>query len=279
MAERHERFFDSSKLKCYLECPRQFYWRHVRHLVPFHEKTALSFGTAIHEGLFTWHKTYDIEESVDAFHRHWNDTMHEELRTAEKGEKLLRGYAERYPPKMEPFEFEMLEQKVQIDIDGIQYGGRIDGIVRWGGMNLVLDHKTASRMGRTYFDRFRPDLQMTGYAFMAKQLLQKPIHGVVINVLYFTKTKMDFIREISSREPFEYEEFVSVVMRLVDEILSNDWENRNSWMPNWTSCGNWGGCDYRDLCLCEDPEKLVPTMYRHEEWHPFDDEEGRIIVG
>ncbi len=272
-------FLDSSKTKCFLECPRKFYWRHVRKLVPLHEKAALSFGKAIHEALYEWHKTYDLERTIEIFHEHWDDKIDEQLRTAEKGESLLKGYAERYPPKHEPFKFLSLEQKVQIEIGDFVYGGRIDGIVEWGGMYLVLDHKTASRMGPKYFDRFRPDLQMTGYAFMAKQLFKQHIHGVVINVLYFTKKQMDFVREISSREPFEYEQFASLILNLASQIKANDPEDMNSWLPNWTSCGDWGGCDYRDLCLSEDPEPLARSMYREEVWHPFiEDEDSQIIM-
>lgn len=265
-------FFDSSKLKCYLECPRRFYWRYVRHLVPLHEQAALSFGAAIHDALFIWHQKNDLDAAIEAFHNSWDDLEGQTLRSHEKGEELLIRYARRYPPNREPFKFVGgLEVKVQIQINGITYGGRIDGIVEWGGMNLILDHKTATRMGPKYFNQFRPDLQMTGYAFMASQLMQKTMHGIVINVLYFTTKTYDFFREISSREPFEYQEFVQIVTSVANEILSLDWDERRSWRPNWTSCGDWGGCDYRELCLCEDPESLADTMYRYEVWHPFAD--------
>jgi len=270
--DRFPEFFDASSVKTYLECPRKYYWQYVRHKVPFNEPTALSFGRAIHEGLYVWYTTWDEEQALNEFHKHWQDTSDEYLRTAERGENLLRGYFKKYNKKTEPLQFVTApEQKFELDLDGHRLIGRFDGVVSWSGLTAILDHKTATRMGYTYYYQFRPDIQMSTYCFAASRLIGKPVLHAVINTLYFTKSKMDYDRDIITREPWEMDEYVRVMTSIMNEISNTDPEDMHAWRPNWNSCMMWGYCKYRDLCLCEDPEKIAEGMYVERHWNPLDD--------
>lgn len=268
-------FLDSSTLKTFLECPRKYYWSYVRHLTPQRIRTPLTFGAAIHNALEHHYRGNDPEESLRVFLDEFEDQEHDTIRTSARGAELLRKYFDKHPLHREPFTLLLPpEQRFEIQIGEYKYIGRLDLIIEWSGLNLVMDHKTSSRMGPYFFDQFRPDLQMTGYCFAASQLLDQTIHGSAINVLYMTKTKMEFHREIISREPFEYREFISLVTTLANEITtlrSRPREEYSLWLPNWTSCGRWGSCEFKDLCLAEDPEPLTEYLFDVRPWHPFDD--------
>jgi len=290
MKQEDLRYLDSSKMKCYLECPRKFYWRYVRHLVPQKDETPLTFGSAIHEALYTWYdmqldgysKEEAMEEALHRFHSNWTDQPYDDKRTHEKGDKLLKGYFKKYPE--EPFTF-LTPPETAFKIKFYDYFliGRFDGVINHNGMVMPLDHKTSTRMGNYYFNRFRPDLQMTKYCWVARKIAQKlglneEIHGAYINVLYFTKTKMNYVRQIVSREQWEIDQFTRIALHIMDEINAKSVDRMEDWFPNWTSCTKWGSCTYRDLCIDNEPERLIDFMFEEEVWNPLDGNDNVINI-
>lgn len=260
--------FDSSSLKTYISCPRLYYWRYVRHLLPKGYKSApLDFGTAIHEGLRIWYTTHDIDEAIEVFHDLWDERFEDKKRTHERGDNLLRGYAERY--RVETFDWISEPEMVfKLDLFGNTFVGRFDGVISFQGTPLIIDHKTATRMGNSYFYQFRPDMQMSAYVWAGKQLFDVDIEGALINVLYFTTRQMDYYRSITQRQPWEIQEFLDVASRNIEEIKSRDPNNHMDWEPRWEYCQHWGTCKYRDLCTEKNPEPLVDSLYRIDEWDP-----------
>lgn len=265
----YERVFDSSAMKTFARCPRKYYWRYVRDLVPQHYNPApLNFGTAIHEALRVWYEEGDMEKAIKVFHAIWEDRFGDNKRTHEKGEKLLRSYADEYPSE----QFKIIgepETGWTVDILGEDYVGRFDLVVKWGSDYYVFDHKTASRMGSSYYNRFNPDLSTIGYTWAAEQLFDKEFKGVVYNVLYFTTKQMDFDRQPVYIFDWQKEQFVHYVTDRITEIKSLNPGKRREWSQKWVACTDWGSCQFRDLCLEKDPEPLVKSMYRKEEWNPL----------
>lgn len=260
--------FDSSALKCFARCPRKFYWRYIRQLVPKHYKPApLNFGSAIHEAMRIWYAEQDIDGAIEIFHKIWEDRFGDDKRTHEKGEKILKKYAETYPK--EPFEIiGEPEMGFTVDLEGNEYVGRFDLVIEWNGEMYVLDHKTSSRMGYNYFHRYRPDFQMTGYTWAAEQVFDRPCAGVMINVLYFTKTKIDFFRDTSPRMPHEKQEFVTYATNRMANIKARNPDRMKDWEQKWVACTDWGTCQFRELCISAEPERLVPLMFKVEPWDP-----------
>ena len=266
-----ENTFDSSSLKAFLNCPRKYFWNYVEHFQPIgYDKPALDFGTAIHEALRVWYEEKDLDTALEVFHDLWDERWEDKKRTHEKGEKLLRGYVEEYP--REPFEWiSPPEQVFKIELFGVNFVGRFDGVVRFQNMPLIIDHKTATRMGATYFKGFRPDMQMSAYTWAARQLYDEKIMGALINVLYFTTRQMDFEREIINREDWELEEFLDVASSVISQIKALDRDNYKEWIPNWGFCKRWGVCKYRELCLSKDPYRTARGGYEREEWNPLEE--------
>jgi len=260
--------FDSSSLKTYISCPRKYYWRYVRHLLQKGRKSApLNFGTAIHEALRVWYTDHDAEEAIMTFHDLWDERFADNKRTHEKGDALLSGYFEKY--EKETFTWISEPETVfKLDFFGNTFVGRFDGVIDFQGMPLIIDHKTSTRMGSSYFYSFRPDMQMSAYIWAARQLFPQHIEGALINVLYFTTKQMDYIRSIIERQDWEIQEFLDVASRNITEIQMRDPEDHMDWEPRWEYCQHWGTCPYRDLCTEKNPEPLIESMYKVDEWDP-----------
>lgn len=265
-----EGVYDSSTSRCYRECPRRYFWQYVLNLVPkFDNRAPLNFGQAIHEALKTWYTTGDADQSIGDFHNIWEDRVEDTKRTHVTGEKLLKGYFERYPKE----NFKPIsppEQGFKIDMGGFYYVGRFDYVIEYNGMPLVMDHKTSSKMGQSYYYQFRPNIQISGYCFAADIVYKVKTLGAMINVLYLTTRTRDYFRDIIPREEWEKREFVSVISKIADEISSLPRDDYRAWEPYWSNCTRWGVCGYRDLCLCEDPYRMI-GMYREEEWDPLEE--------
>ncbi len=264
--------FDSSSLNTYLSCPRKYYWRYVRHLrKKGYKKAPLDFGTAIHEALRIWYVKHDAKEALEVFHELWDERFADRLRTHEKGEDLLIGYFQKY--KKETFTWiSKPEMSFKVDFLGSNFVGRFDGVIDFQGTPLVIDHKTATRMGNSYFNSYRPNMQMSAYVWAARQLFPElDIRGVMINVLYFTTKRMEYPREIIPRRDWEIQEFLDVASRNIANIKARDREDFKDWEPRWCSCTDWGTCQFRDLCTEKDPETLVDFLYKKDIWDPEDE--------
>jgi hypothetical protein len=107
---------------------------------------------------------------------------------------MMKAYASRY--SAEDFEVLALEKTFEGPIVNPATGaasrsfvlaGKVDGIVRIGGENFVLEHKTASQLDSDYLERLWTDFQITIYAYYVEQTMGIPITGILYNVLVKAK--------------------------------------------------------------------------------------------
>lgn len=90
----------------------------------------------------------------------------------------------------------------------IEYGGLIDAVIEHSDSLYVMDHKSTSQLGPTFFAQFRPNAQMTGYHWGAEQLSGRTLAGIYINVIgIFAKGPTRFERQPTSRHHAEVEEW------------------------------------------------------------------------
>jgi hypothetical protein len=103
---------------------------------------------------------------------------------------MMTAYAARYP--LEDFEVVALEKAFDGPIINPATGaasrsfvlaGKVDGIVRIGDEDYILEHKTAAQIGADYLERLWTDFQITIYSHYAETTLGIPIAGVIYNVL------------------------------------------------------------------------------------------------
>jgi hypothetical protein len=173
-------------------CRKAAQYRYVLDLVPMERDRNLAFGSLVHEALETWHRTRNLAATLDHVDRACANRAadEEQRRTWHLATAMLTGYAARYPA--EDFEVVALEKTFEGEITNPATGaasrsfvlaGKVDGIVRIGEENWLLEHKTASVLDGSYLDRLWGDFQVVLYSYYVEQALGIRIAGVLYNVL------------------------------------------------------------------------------------------------
>ncbi len=259
--------FDSSSMMTAERCKRRFYWSYVRHLKPVDRQLALEFGSAIHLALENWYTYYDVERALQEFHENWTDLLADNIRTHENAEKMLRAYFVHY--SHEPFKIISLEHGFRVPLGDFEFCGRYDAVIIWDGLALVFDHKTTARLTQSYFKQFRPNFQVSGYIWAARRTLDIEVSGMMINLLHVLTKSYNFMREIIPREQWELDAFEDIAIAIMKDLSQRDQTTRDDWPECWAACGDYGGCPYRDLCITNEPERLVEMQFKVEKWDPL----------
>ncbi len=173
-------------------CRKAAHWRYVLEVVPLEKDRHLSFGSLIHQCLDVWHRTRDLTLTLAIVDRACvNRAQDEEQRRVwHLATAMMRGYADRYAT--EEMEVIALEKEFEGTIINPETGaasrtfslaGKVDGIVRLGGEQFLLEHKTAATIDTSYLERLWTDFQITLYAHYVEQALGIRVAGILYNVL------------------------------------------------------------------------------------------------
>ena len=295
---------DNSSLEHFTTCPRQAYYSIVRRLRASGERTALRFGGIVHKVLEARYR------ATTALHAQTEQVTQVMLATAEREfqnwtppeddyrnfstvVELIRRYEEQYP--FESFEVArdmggnlLIEMPFAVPLGELDYEGRVVKLVWTGRIDLVyvstnggglyvMDHKTTSVMGPSYFSTFTIAHQLYGYAWAVQQLTGSKVQAVVVNAIGVRKPTR-------TGKAFEFERAViPVSQNLVDEwqidtlhIVSDFLENcRRGYAPKHTAwcVGKFGECPFRKVCTLDTVDQrevmLNSGEYQHNEWSPL----------
>lgn len=159
----------------------------------------------------------------------------------------------------------------------ILYTGRIDVILRErsSGQLWVVDHKTSSIGGKTYYEDFRLSSQTVGYCWAAQKVLQQPVSGLLLNALIIrplTKTGIgqEFTRNNFFYSPNRLEEWEQNVKTIVTDFVAN---LVRGYFPQHTKAcmGKYGICQYHENCSLprqQRPSDLASDLFRSVTWNP-----------
>lgn len=141
-----------------------------------------------------------------------------------------------------------VEHSFQIDMDnGIVYAGHMDRVVEYGHKIYVQDQKTTgTTITPRFFEQFNPDTQMSGYTFAGKALFGIPIHGVMIDGAQIAVGFSRFERGFTFRDEGQLNEWYDTTMHTV--LRAQEATRENFFPMNAQSCGNYGGCQFRNVC-------------------------------
>lgn len=157
----------------------------------------------------------------------------------------------------------------------IFWTGRIDMLAQVGQNLWVLDHKTTSIGGPSYFAQFHLSSQFHGYAYIASKLLGRPITGAIANVIFArqpTRTGKDIEFH---RLPYGYSEascleWKADMLRHISTFI--DCLKTGQWPKRTISCtGKYGACPYMTVCQAEEslrPHILYSDTYARYVWDP-----------
>lgn len=150
----------------------------------------------------------------------------------------------------------------------IEYGGIFDGVVEFSGSVYVLEHKSTSIMGGSYFNQFKPNNQVTGYCWAAGQMSGLPVGGAIINAIGVYKagaTKFD--RHITGRFPEEIVEWLDNVYMVCVQLKTS--ELTNTWPKSTNACTLYGLCEFysvHNLARESERQKLLEQQYIKDHW-------------
>lgn len=271
--------FDFTALSTFSACKYKYYLRHVLGLVPNQPPIAADFGRVIHLCLDEMYKSWDLAKCISILKANWKDYPEDQKRTIAVGEKILKLYHEKY--KDPPFKVLASEIEFTVPIPDTPYKliGRIDKIIDWHETIEVMDHKTTSQLGATYFYKIKPNAQFTGYVWAAR-LFGYPASGVLLDVLLVAKGLLvpaqlarltPLGRDESMVTQDDIEDYRMALFDTLYDInacyTSGKWPKTGMFSE---SCTDYSECPYRKICK-EDAnirEAIIISDYKVEPWDP-----------
>ncbi len=179
---------------------------------------------------------------------------------------------------------------------GVFYSGRIDlPNLKEDNQVFVMDHKTTSLLGPTFFDDKKMSAQQKGYAWSFQKLTGMPVRGYEVNAIRIKEPpqwitnggepkrggrkqnleewwRESLVRERFLLAPGELDEWHSNVIELITEFF---WRYTREFFPmktNWC-VAKYGRCPYFEVCTTQPPADrlliLNSGLYQENTWSPL----------
>jgi len=270
--------WDSTSLGLLKECPRKYYYTMIRARQTRAESVHLIFGGHYHKAL----EIYDhmrsaggshedatdyalrycleatVERDAEGHWRPWNsDDANKNRFTLVRTVLWYLDHFASDPlhtiqlangkPAVE------LSFRYEIDMttpDGQPFMicGHIDRLVEDDSGNvMVLDRKTSKNtISADSFKHYKPDNQMGLYDFSASVVWHVPVQGVIIDLAQVAVTFSRYLRGPIYRKDDQREEWFRDTKFYL--ALAIKFAEQGYWPMNDKSCGNYGGCPFREIC-------------------------------
>lgn len=164
----------------------------------------------------------------------------------------------------------------QDDIIPVVWTGKIDLIYRYDGMTYILDHKTTSMMGPSFFQEFDLSQPMYGYVWAAEQLLSTQIDAFAVNAICTRRlTKTGKGIECARKSYYvDREQLVDWKKDIVTHITTFLLRISQNYFPKNTKwcMGKYGQCPYWDVCTLPSSTRsaaLFSNTYQDVTWSPL----------
>ena len=154
------------------------------------------------------------------------------------------------------------------------YSGRLDAAMCFAGGVYALDDKTTSGIGPKWSQQWDLRSQFTAYVW-GLQRHGIDTQGFMIRGLAILKTKFDTAEAITYRPPWMIDRWYKQMLRDVQRMI-NCW-TEGYWDYNLDeSCNAYGGCDYKQICLTQNPEAWLEVGFERRRWDPVTRTETKL---
>lgn len=276
-------------------CKRKFKYQYVDNLEPKTFNFSLSTGKIFHECIAHLYNTGDLSETFkllneisekidtsaftqDDFNQHEKDLVMIQgmlqgaydifyLRDQEKNVKILEVEAEYIEQISESYEFHLI----------------IDLLLEIDGKVCLIEYKTASQLGDTYFNRLKIDFQTRNYAALLNKKHNKKIEKIIYRIIkkpgirikqnetvsqYLDRLKEEFYSKpnsyfIEQEFSFTKEDSEKAFLNLEQNAQTHYWTNEYKIYPMNTSMCGIINCPFIHLCI--DYEGSIDLYKRKEE--------------
>jgi len=273
--------YRGSAIGDFCRCKKRAYWRWFRPeglLQSREESSALSIGSATHEGAHLWYKHLhlDVESRWMIVETHLTNSKYPQ-EIIEEALRLLKALKEQYPEE----DFDVVHPEVTVWVRMIEeyplyLQATLDGVIqlRTGQKQrpmLVLEHKTSAVGKGPIITSYLRSPQIISYVWICRQM-KYPVVGGMYN--FFVKVKEAYVmRQATTISPFLMKKWKTFFLRTVAEIELC--KERNDWPEDIGRCfDRFGECPYRKLCYAQGAPPF--DLYREPEPDPIREE--TIIV-
>lgn len=271
--------WDSTSLKLAFECQRKYGFKLVegwgRRSTGPHLRFGAIYATAL-EHFFKHRQTMSYDEAMIAVVREalissWDYLTDAEgnalpgtgtawvsghnLKTRENVIRSIVWYLEEFRADNMPVLIlsdgkPAVEYSFLFEVDfGIMFSGHIDRVVTYAGHPYVMDQKTTgSSLNPSYFEAYDTDLQMSMYTFAGKIVYDIPVKGVIVDAAQIGVGFTRFARYPTMRSEEFLNEWYDSVLHKIEDVRTATIEKKLTSRPNYTACGNFGGCEFRRVC-------------------------------
>ena len=278
MTETLEKY-SFSKIQSFMRCPHKHYLQYILRLFPTKKAAPLSLGGCMAEGLGAYRATGSLSQAQEAFVKQWAEdgrilatrSVDDEMRSVERGLEILEEYTKFYPN--DPIE--MIQPEIQFEevIEDFIYRGRIDAVWSDGRRVSIVEDKTASRLGPSYFAELLGGWQVLWYMGIAKLLgLFNTIKSnqtphCTANALYIHANKFRFEREVTTKSNKTLDQGMLQISKWVKAIRYATKTN-NFPMADSDRCHQFGKCEYKQLCASTEErvrENIINVDFEYRE--------------
>lgn len=158
----------------------------------------------------------------------------------------------------------------------VYWTGKIDLAVSMDGGNWIVDHKTTSMLGPTFYDHFKLSSQTIGYTWAGRQIFNERFNGLMVNVIANRKKTRTGTGSSFERQRFYYrddqvEEWKENTLHRVSDFIANLARDYFPMSPAWCM-GKYGRCKYHSVCTLPPNQRydaLHSDEFANNTWTPL----------
>jgi hypothetical protein len=287
---------DNTMVSAFRRCEKYWYYQSIRRIVPRAVSTHLVAGMAFARGLEVTRKSFfdsglsfanSLDEGMRALIIAYGDHEPPEYLKTKSVWRMLNGlefYFKEFPidkiltpistskSGKSAIEYSFAEPtnvRHPISGDPILYAGRFDMFARHdSGSIYVVDEKTTTTLGQSWYDRWKMSNQMTGYIWATRNSPYKAqgawVRGLAILSKGYSVANAPIHRPQWRIDAFERN------LTLTLEKMKLAWEHSQYQLNYDSGCQSYSGCSYIELCDTQTPEDYIPINFFPNTWNPLE---------
>jgi len=154
--------------------------------------------------------------------------------------------------------------------DPIFFCGHLDRLGKLNDAIYIVDRKTSTyAIDERFFQKFSPDNQFSMYSLSARIVYHQPIAGLIVDGAQIGVNFSRFYRGLIPRTETQLDEWFLDTSVWIQ--LAESYAKASHWPMNDKACGNYGGCDFREICS-KNPsarEQWLQHGFSKRTWDPL----------
>lgn len=290
---------DNTMRKAFASCGWQFYAAYLRRKAKTEANIHLHFGATFAHGCEKYRQIAYMEQGVSHDETlcriipdilaYWGDTLipsNHANKSRETCILALDAYFTEYPPYHDgiiPY-FDAsgtlaTEYNFTIPLDiahpvtrqPIIYCGRFDFFGYYNGPLFLIDEKTTNSLGKTWLNQWDLASQFIGYTWACRHL-GIDVKGAIIRGTSILSKSFGHAEVILPIPEWKVERWYEQLITDIQAMITS-YKSGNFSLNLGESCNAYGGCEFRDACNTNDPEKWLDALYVDHLWDPAGIEE------